>query len=94
MMISYRELKFNVEKRKQFRMLLPYNYVSLLYGKYKDEAISQNKEKTKYSYSLIRKVASGERHNEEVLRDLINISNDFQKFLKAKKKIQEKWKHN
>lgn len=91
-MISYRELKFNIEKRKQFRRLLPYNYASLLFGEYKNEAIKQNKGKPKYSYSLIRKVASGERHNEQILKDLIAISKDFQRFLNTNKKYRKNGK--
>lgn len=91
-MISYRELKFNFEKRKQFRRLLPYNYASLLFGEYKNEAIKQNKGKPKYSYSLIRKVASGERHNEQILKDLIAISKDFQRFLNTNKKFRKNGK--
>lgn len=92
-MYTYKDLKLFKKKREEFKKLLPFNFASLLYAKYKTEALTSGKSKPKYSYSTIRKVASGERHNEKVLRDLTLIAKEFQNYLKTKKKFKKNGYH-
>jgi len=75
---TYRELKNNPEKLKEFRQKLPWNFASFLYKNYQQKAEKEKQSKPKYSISTIRKVASGEGHNELVLRDLIEIVNAWE----------------
>lgn len=76
---TYRELKNNPEKLKEFRQKLPWNFASFLFMNYQQTAEKNKKNKPKYSISTIRKVANGERHNEFVLRDLIEMVNAWEK---------------
>jgi hypothetical protein len=76
---TYKDLKNNPEKMKEFRKKLPWNFASYLYKKYELVAKEQGLDKPKYSLSTIRKVAKGERNNEAVLKDLIKIVNAREK---------------
>ena len=76
---TYKDLKNNPEKMKEFRKKLPWNFASYLYEKYELVAKEQGLDKPKYSLSTIRKVAKGERNNEAVLKDLIKIVNAREK---------------
>lgn len=88
--MTYRELRYNKAKREEFRKMLPFNFASQLHAKYVIEAKESGRLTPKYSYSTIRKVASGERHNEEVLRDLIVMAKELELF----NKITHKFKKN
>ena len=86
---SYQELKNNSEKVKEFKRKLPWNFASFLYKQYLYIASKNKQPKPKYSISTIRKVANGERHNEEVMRDLIEIANQYERINEFKSALNQ-----